>query len=113
MRNLLRLGMPRWWYENGISEQGRRNWIRNLGLKPATIRAGLKVRVVEMRGCMGDVRHNPQNATVERIYLHTWQQDSHKSWMAELCFADGTKSIYPASASYWHIYEDGVPEYHV
>ena len=95
------------------TEWSKRRFIEGLGSIPVILSVGKNVRIVEMRGCMGDVRHKPRDAIVRRIYEHTWEQDGHKTWMAEVQFTDdGSRRIYPASCTYWHTYEDGVGEYY-
>lgn len=84
--------------------------IRALGLKPVVLRAGHPVRKVEMRGCMGDVRHSEQEGKVLRLRKHEWQ-DGHKSYVVDIQYNDGTTEFLPSSCVYWTYGEDGVAEY--
>lgn len=63
-----------------------------------------------MRGCMGDVRHNPREGVVEGLRKHTYP-DGHKSWVVDLEMDDGQKEQRPSSCCYWTRGDDGVPEY--
>lgn len=69
-----------------------------------------RVRVVQMNGCMGHIRHNPREGIVTEINLKKVYGDTSKRRYAKIRLDNGTVIEKCAEPKLW-IMHDGLPEY--
>lgn len=70
-----------------------------------------RVRIVEIRGCMGTIRHNPREGTVIRIEKKVMPFGTSKIRTAIIMLDNGQIIKRITENHLWWVY-DGMPEYY-
>lgn len=66
-----------------------------------------RVRIVDMRGCMGEVRHNPRMGTIVDFHAPLGSDYLYVNILMD----DGTHEKRVATPGLWSTRHDGIPEY--